>query len=227
MFTIAPMPFFNENSWGHFKPAAPSPLSSSPIRASTPLSPVNANSMSQRTCFSSPPEPKSRFAARQTKPNPLVRKREEGQQTRRQLFLRNVRDRAEDRAFERRSIEGHAIRRWHEEQQQILQQKENEAAEILTEADIEDAANMTDQKNQQEIPEDIDAMMADEIARQEQLELDALVTSYEQPWVPSESQNESSQRPPSIYMSDDEEFDQIFMELAENTPISGEDTEMS
>ncbi|KEZ38777.1 Uncharacterized protein SAPIO_CDS10810 [Scedosporium apiospermum] len=226
------MPFFNENSWAHHKPAASSPLSSSPIRPSAPLSPVNRNSMNQRNCFSSPPEPKSKFATRQTKPNPLLRKREEGQETRRQLFLRTVRGRADDRAWERRSIEGHALRRWYEEEQQIYRQKENDVAGMPTEEDLEDAITMVDQQDQLEamVPEDLDDMMVDEIARQEELELEALLASYEQPSPPlsSNSQEGLPQRPPSPYYSDDEEYDQIFMELAENDlGEAGEDTEMS
>lgn len=100
------MPAFNETPWGHYRPAAPSPLSSSPIRAPAPLSPVDGNSAPQRNCFSSPPGPASKFAARPVKPNPLFRKREDGQQARRSLFLKNVRDRADDKAWQRRSIEG-------------------------------------------------------------------------------------------------------------------------
>lgn len=100
------MPIFNAPSWSHHQPTEPSPLSSSPIRASSPLSPLDRNSVSQRACFSSPPGPPSKFASRPSKPNPLLRKREEGQETRRQLFLKNVRGRAEDKAWERRSIEG-------------------------------------------------------------------------------------------------------------------------
>ncbi|CAI4215367.1 unnamed protein product [Parascedosporium putredinis] len=166
------------------------------------------------------------FAARQTKPNPLVRKREEGQQTRRQLFLKNVRGRADEKAFERRSIEGHAIRRWHEEQQQIFQQRENDAAGMPTERDIEDAANLADQQFSQQIFEDVDSLMADEAARQEQLELEALLASYESP-IPVSNAQPFSQRPPSIYISDDEEYDQIFMELAGDETVLVEDMEMS
>lgn len=107
MFSVATMPIFSDSAWGRHQPAEPSPLSSSPIRASSPLSPLDRNSVPQRGCFSSPPGPPSKFASRPSKPNPLNRNREEGQQTRRQLFLKNVRGRAEDRAWERRSIEGH------------------------------------------------------------------------------------------------------------------------
>ena len=104
MFSVATMPIFNDSSpWGHYQP---SPLTSSPLRASFPLAPLDSNSLPQRNCFSSPPGPPSKFASRPAKPNPLLRKREDGQTSRRQLFMKNVRDRADDNAWERRSIEG-------------------------------------------------------------------------------------------------------------------------
>jgi len=125
-----------------------------------------------------------------------------------------------------------ALRRWYEEEQQIYRQKENDVAGMPTEEDLEDAITMVDQQDQLEamVPEDLDDMMVDEIARQEELELEALLASYEQPSPPpsSNSQEGLPQRPPSPYYSDDEEYDQIFMELAENDlGEAGEDTEMS
>ena len=89
------------------RPAVSSPLASSPIRASSPLSPVHENRLSQRQTQSSPIQPpKFRYATRPTRPNPLMRKREEVQESRRRRFLQNVRQKSDDKAWQRRDIEG-------------------------------------------------------------------------------------------------------------------------
>lgn len=107
------LPAFSFDFSSAYKPSVSSPLSSSPIRAShtsPPLSPINPNAVS-RPCFqhdfhSSPIQsaqpPKFKFAARDVKKNPLRQGREAAQENRRQLFLRNVKQRADDRAWERR-----------------------------------------------------------------------------------------------------------------------------
>lgn len=108
MLSFAPSPIFS-GSWDH-RPAVPSPLSSSPIRASSPLSPIERNAHPQRQIQSSPIQPiKFKFASRPTRPNPVVRKREEAQEGRRKLFLNNVRQKSEDKAWKRRDIEGQVI----------------------------------------------------------------------------------------------------------------------
>lgn len=105
MLSFAPTPIFS-GSWDH-RPSAPSPLTSSPIRASSPLSPIDRNSHPQRQIQSSPIQPiKFKFASRPTRPNPVVRKREDVQEGRRRLFLNNVRQKSEDKAWQRRDIEG-------------------------------------------------------------------------------------------------------------------------
>lgn len=103
------------------RPAVPSPLSSSPVRASSParasspLSPVDRNALPQRQTQSSPVQPPprkwadpapSRFASRPTRPNPLVRARDDARLARRRDFFRRVRQGADDRAWQRRDIEG-------------------------------------------------------------------------------------------------------------------------
>ena len=119
MFAVAPLPIFSTVAgMGHpststpawdFRPAVPSALSSSPIRAS--LSPLDENALPRvRDVLSSPPQPttttpKFRFAAQATRRNPVVRRREDAQESRRNLFLRNVRQRAEDSAWGRRDVE--------------------------------------------------------------------------------------------------------------------------
>lgn len=105
-----------------YHPSVSSPLSSSPIRASSyspPLSTLRVDTASifqneqprqiPRDTQSSPILPSQspsrklfRFATRTPRPNPVVQKREEAQESRRRLFLKNVRNRADDKAWERR-----------------------------------------------------------------------------------------------------------------------------
>ena len=105
MLSFAPSPIF-AGSWDD-RPAVSSPLSSSPVRASSPLSPIDRNTLPQRQVQSSPIQPpKFKFATRPTRPNPVVRRREETQEQRRRNFLQNVRQKSEDKGWERRNIEG-------------------------------------------------------------------------------------------------------------------------
>lgn len=111
MLSFAPAPIFGAASstvpWDT-RPAVSSPLSSSPIRATSPLSPLDRNALFQRQTQSSPLQPpKFKFASRPSRPNPLVRKREDAQEARRTNFLQSVRRKAEDKAWQRRDIEGH------------------------------------------------------------------------------------------------------------------------
>lgn len=105
-FAPAPTPIFT-GIWDH-RPTISSPLSSSPIRATSPVSPMKDAAFStQRQIQSSPiPAPKFKFSGRTQRPNPILRKREEKQMEQRRNFLQNVRDKSEDRAWKRRDIEG-------------------------------------------------------------------------------------------------------------------------
>lgn len=103
----------NTTTTTSYRPAVSSPLSSSPIRATTPppLAPRDANA--RRATQSSPISASagpakhtlSKFASRPARPNPVTQKREVAQEGRRKLFLRNVRQRAEDRRWEMRGGE--------------------------------------------------------------------------------------------------------------------------
>jgi hypothetical protein len=105
MLSFAPSPIFNP-SWAH-RPAVSSPLSSSPIRATSPLSPIDSNTLPQRFSQSSPIQPlKFKYASRAPRPNPVIRKREEVQEKRRSAFLQNVRQKSDDKAWARRDVEG-------------------------------------------------------------------------------------------------------------------------
>lgn len=105
MLSFAPTTIFAE-PWDH-RPSVSSPLSSSPIRASSPLSPVDRNALPQRQIQSSPiQQPKFKFASRPVRQNPLLRKREDLQDARRKNFLQSVRQKADEKAWQRRDVEG-------------------------------------------------------------------------------------------------------------------------
>ncbi|KAJ3514103.1 hypothetical protein NM208_g15095 [Fusarium decemcellulare] len=192
MLSFAPTPIFS-SSWDH-RPAVSSPLSSSPVRASSPLSPIDRNALPQRQIQSSPIQPpKFKFASRPTRPNPVLRKREDIQEGRRRLFLQNVRQKSEDKAWQRRDIEGQFLKTNYLADKGQL----SHDAPDVTDADIEDA--MAFQQEQSQIPEE-DEMMMDE---DEQFE--AMLASYE-------DQQTTSSQPPSSTLSD-EDYDDIFAEL--------------
>ncbi|KAM0344620.1 hypothetical protein ACHAPU_007394 [Fusarium lateritium] len=192
MLSFAPSPIFS-GSWDH-RPAVSSPLSSSPVRASSPLSPIDRNAFAQRQVQSSPIKPpKFKFASRPTRPNPVNRKREEVQEGRRKLFLQNVRQSREDKAWQRRDIEGQFLKTHYLADRGQL----SHDAPDITEADIEEA--MTFYPDHPSIPED-DEMMDEED------QLEAMFASYE------EHQTTSSERPPSPTLSD-EDYDDVFAEL--------------
>ncbi|CAM1500937.1 Fc.00g100990.m01.CDS01 [Cosmosporella sp. VM-42] len=196
MLSFAPAPIFS-GTWDH-RPAVPSPLSSSPIRASSPLSPIDKNAFSQRQVQSSPIQPpKFKFASRPTRPNPVVRKREDVQEGRRKLFLENVRQKSDDRKWQRRDIEGQFLKsNWLAHQGNL-----SHDAPEFSEADIEDALAYQQEQSQ---PTNEDEMMLDDVPEEDELE--AMIASYE------EAHSGSTLRPPSPSVSD-EEYDDIFAEL--------------
>lgn len=132
MFAIMPTPIFSFDAnplpsasatplqQPKYRPSVSSPLSSSPIRASSyspPTSPPHHDDtvtsfFPQRTPRdtqsspiaqpSSPARKLFKFATRTPRPNPVVQKREEARESRRKLFLKNVRERTDDKAWERR-----------------------------------------------------------------------------------------------------------------------------
>ncbi|KAF9880891.1 hypothetical protein CkaCkLH20_01933 [Colletotrichum karsti] len=226
MFSVAgPVAVFNERTSWDFRPAVPSPLSSSPIRATSPLSPINDNAVRQ-TQSSPIPAPKFKFASRSARPNPVVRRREDVQENRRKAFLQNVRQRQDDKTYQRRDMEGTLLKSdWDRDVRRRFQAKQLEGDAIYSEADIEDAAALP-QNQVQQFPNDVDDMMVDAIAQEEQQELDALLSSYSQ----SSSAQPSSQTDP-YNLSDDEDYDELFMSLvsagSSQPDASSQDMDMS
>ncbi|KAK2056670.1 hypothetical protein LY76DRAFT_594932 [Colletotrichum caudatum] len=214
MFSVAgSVPIFSERTSWDFRPAVPSPLSSSPARPASPLSPIDDNTV--RHTQSSPiPQPKFKYASRPARPNPVVRKREEAQESRRKLFLQNVRQRANDRSYERRDMEGTLLKSdWDRDMRRRYCTKQLEGDALFSEADIEDAAAIAQERAQQ-IPNDADDMMVDAMAQEEQDELDALLLSYDQSSEPQYSAHSSqSMHTDASSLSDDEDYDALFMNL--------------
>ncbi|PHH80140.1 hypothetical protein CDD80_2678 [Ophiocordyceps camponoti-rufipedis] len=191
MLSLAPSPIFSASR--DHRPYVPSPLSSSPIRASSPpnghnssppnirasspLSPLDGNSRHQRQVQSSPirpPPPKFRYAARTTRPNPLVRSPEASRQARHRGFLQR---------FLKSNWLANIGRLSHD-------------APSLTDADLADAMALHSDPPRPSEEEEVDMM--DESSR-EQRELEVMAASFEEK-VP-------------VPTSDDE-YDEIFAELA-------------
>ncbi|KZL68396.1 hypothetical protein CI238_00065 [Colletotrichum incanum] len=216
MFSVAgPVPIFSERTSWDFRPAVSSPLSSSPARAASPLSPIDDNTV--RHTQSSPiPQPKFKYASRPARPNPVVRKREEAQESRRKLFLQNVRQRADDRSYQRRDMEGTLLKSdWDRDMRQRYYAKQLEGDAMFSEADIDDAAAIARERIQN-IPDDVEDMMVDAIAQAEQDELDALLLSHDQSSEPPHSTYSSqsqSMQSDAFSISDDEDYDALFMNL--------------
>ncbi|XWW95894.1 hypothetical protein V2A60_003862 [Cordyceps javanica] len=219
MLSFAPAPIFTAG-WDHHRPAVPSPLSSSPLRASSPLGPQDrhddadgSDSFALRQTQSSPIQPpKFKYAARATASrNPVLRRREDAQQQRRANFLRSVREKAEDKAWQRRDIEGQFLKtNWIADMDRL-----SHDAPELSEADIEDASSFQpesiwqqDDMGDQDM--DDDDGMVDEYA--EDAEVEALFSSYQQQQQQQQQMRSPTTRPISPFLSDDE-YDDIFEEL--------------
>ncbi|KAK0651577.1 hypothetical protein B0T16DRAFT_489571 [Cercophora newfieldiana] len=242
MFTVLPSPPF---SFGldafaspppppqMYRPALPSPLSSSPIRASSVSPPHKTTSsfnFGLRDTQSSPltakhqQESRFKYATRNAKPNPVVKRREDAQEGRRRLFLQNVRQRQEDQKWEKRGGDNELLKlEWWRLNRELRQAKESDIEGFVRVEDIEDEHPIDQQA---ELETDFDSMMLDAMEQEEQAELEALLES-----LPSETQTSPS-RPESMHFSDDEDYDSLFMELLSaqqnSQPTTGsDDVEMS
>ncbi|KAG5982750.1 hypothetical protein E4U55_001402 [Claviceps digitariae] len=204
MLSLAPTTVFT-GPWDH-RPRVSSPLSSSPIRATSPLSPIDRNTLPQRQVQSSPiQQPKFKYASRPVRQNPLLRKREDVQESRRRNFFHNVRQKAEDKAWQRRDIEGQFLKN------SFLADigRLSHDAPGLSETDLEDAMTVHEETHRQ------DNDMLDDCPQEAEEDDDhddfeAMVASFEEQM--SHSQDRGRQRPSSPSLSD-EDYDDIFAEL--------------
>ncbi|KAI1085125.1 hypothetical protein F5B20DRAFT_131108 [Whalleya microplaca] len=209
---LATMPAYNLDFSSPHRPSVSSPLSSSPIRPSQrspPLSPRNLNTLPRRDTQSSPiqqtPPPKFKFASRSAKPNPLRQKREDVQESRRNLFLKNVRQRADDKKWERRGGDQEALKlEWATIQRRWREQKNTDLDGIMFEDELDDIPEFS-----QESSQDSDDIMVDTLAQEEEEELNAMLSMLETQSSPQQPVQQSE--PPSL--SDDEDYDDIFMDL--------------
>ncbi|KAK3365727.1 hypothetical protein B0T24DRAFT_397142 [Lasiosphaeria ovina] len=236
MFTVMPVPIF---TFGHdassssmspatasspFRPVVSSPLSSSPIRASasSDYSPPRHHHhfrATQSSPIAPPPTTtasasKFKYATRNPRPNPVVKRREEAQDSRRRLFLQNVRQRADEHKWERRGGEDELLKlEWVRLNRELRQAKHSDTACMVSEGEIEDEPALQlhphfQNHNRNPAVDDVDALMVDAIEQQEEAELDALLSS-----LPEESQNRQSQPGSPCFFSDDDDYDGLFMDL--------------
>ncbi|KAI0156859.1 hypothetical protein GGR57DRAFT_491361 [Xylariaceae sp. FL1272] len=206
-------PIFNFEFSSPHRPAVSSPLSSSPIRASqsSPLSPRDINTLPRRDTLSSPirgPPTKFKYTARDTKPNPLRVNREKAQEGRRSLFLKNVRQRSDQKKWEQRGGDQEALmREWNVINKQRRQEKDSDIDGIVFEDGLEDI--------REEVDEEPDDMMVDSMAKDEEAEMDAMLSLLE-----SNSSQQGQSRPDSIYGSDDEDYDALFMDIMDQQEVN-------
>lgn len=213
-----------------YKPNVSSPLSSSPIRASSsqssppaPLSPRDSNRCNFRFGSSPIPAPKLfKYASRPAKPNPLRQSRENAQESRRSLFLKNVRQRQDDRQWERRGGDQEVLKlEWSILDRRRRQQKESDIDGFVFDDEIDEeipreaAAMVTGNSRPQ--GDDIDDMMLDAMEQDE----DAMLSMYEAEALSTQSQQTAPPRPNSPFMSDDEDYDNIFMDLLSHRQQEG------
>ncbi|KAM7203768.1 hypothetical protein V8F33_002083 [Rhypophila sp. PSN 637] len=230
---------FGHDASAYYRPAVSSPLSSSPIRGTSPSpikqqpsqqimsSPLAAREpnmcalprASQSSPISSsqqkPFEDKKnktifKYANRDTRPNPVAKKREDKQETRRRLFLQNVRQRQDDKKWERRGGENELLKlewaRWNREYRQA---KDSDLEGFVMEEEIEDEPQLYQEAataGQQDF--DLDAMMLDTIEQEEQAELDALLAA-----LPDVTTSQTRSSSPALTIYSDDDYDAIFMDL--------------
>ncbi|KAK4237430.1 hypothetical protein C8A03DRAFT_16031 [Achaetomium macrosporum] len=211
-------------TWQPLSPCDPNALNT-PLRQrgtqSSPIAGPSSSSVFSSSCNSSPQtsidsgssSSKFRFATRNPRPNPVVKRREDAQESRRRLFLQNVRQRQEDKRWEMRGGEDELLKlEWYRLNRERLQARDAELDEYLAAIDADLVAQeeaelrriREQQQQQQPGNVDVDALMADVIAQEEEAEVDALVSALE---AGSDGQRQST------HFSDDEDYDGLFMDL--------------
>ncbi|KAK4680102.1 hypothetical protein QC764_210090 [Podospora pseudoanserina] len=243
------------------KPAKSSPLSYTPMRIpsptlpsddvpdmmlSSPLGPPSDSShlrMSQsspiRSSFdnneSSGPQPKFRFANRNPakNSNPLVKKRNDVQDSRRRLFLNNVRQRQEDKKFQRRGGQDEIARlefnRLQNERLAYLDRERAKNPYALWEQELEDEHRSLQSQQWQMQQQNPDEMMLDALEEAEMAEIAQAEALLHQDNNSSRHINQDDS------FDDDEDWDELFMEAIQTSQqhhiqgqqSGGQDVEMS
>lgn len=123
---------------------------------------------------------------------------------------------------------------WARLNRELRRQKDAELAVLGTDADIEEALQSQQQQASRQPADDIDDMMVDAIAREEEAEIEALLSSMPQPPTQTDEDGDRDMdegRPERVYFSDDEDYDALFMELSQQEQPSrmgsSQDTEMA
>jgi hypothetical protein len=112
------------------------------------------------------------------------------------------------------------LRTFYEEQQIIFQQKERDLADVVSETPPDDIVENSPHETSGH-QETSDGMMVDIIAQQEEMDLEALLASYQEakqtaaePTFPPEAQS------PPYSDGDDYDYDELFMDLLPDAPTS-------
>ncbi|KAL2157681.1 hypothetical protein VTH06DRAFT_5164 [Thermothelomyces fergusii] len=160
-----------------------------------------------------PSQNKFRFASRNPRPNPVLKRRDEVQEGRRRLFFQNVRKRQEDKRWEMRGGEDELLKlEWLRLQRERAQAREAKVVQCFGTLDPDLAAQEEEEirMHAAHFRQDVDALMADAVAQQEEAEIEALLETLE-------GQEEPSSHSPGNF-SDDEEYDRLFMDLLQQQP---------
>jgi hypothetical protein len=157
----------------------------------------------------------SSFAKRATKPNPLLRKDSDARETRRKLFLKNIRASREDKKWHDRKGGDEMMRvLWIGEERERARRLEGGMES--GEAPIEDELDFP---LEQAVTVDAEQLMAEEVAMIEAAELETrlqeMVPERQEPsqWGNRPEQT-SAMDMETPYGSDDDEYDDIFMDVA-------------
>ncbi|RFU25327.1 hypothetical protein B7463_g11023, partial [Scytalidium lignicola] len=168
----------------------------------------------------SPSQPiETPFSKRTTKPNPLLqRSGSDGRETRRKLFLKKVRSNSEDKRWAMRGGDDEMMRTiWIAEQRRLAEKQVREAMAVPCEREEEEIEIL-------DAPSDkraLDEIMADEVARKEEEELEALLSLMDESDMIDPIPNHQNRQLSSdiTYGSDDEDYDSIFRDVIQDEYI--------
>ncbi|MCJ1350969.1 MAG: hypothetical protein MMC33_000951 [Icmadophila ericetorum] len=195
MFAVNPQP-----SWINFQPQIPSPLSPRSLNACYDT----GHSLSIPMSFPRKSPPKTDPSKHPSRYNVLSHGNKDAERDkRRDLFLKGVRERSEDKRWETR-VDQVEMREFREAQQRFEKNLLRSAPEVSNEPDEEDMI-MDDQ-----------ATFEQEFLSQQEQELEAMFSALD-----NEQQDWYQDRPhsPTDYGSDDEQYDRLLLEMVNQTEV--------